>query len=307
MSEPVKELVANARRASTKGQMESAWRKWQGWLRQRPEVQISLSSILDFFAFLVLDEGFASTTLNTYKALLAVPLRSVGVDLNSWLVKDLIKGAFLRNPPKPKRMPRWKLEKVLQLLRTERFCERVLAYDMLRKALFLVALASANRVSELARVDRTSLRLEEGVLVMAVSPGFLYKNQRAGRCPPDIRVHPFPEDFRICPVYWATRWRDTSKKGGLLFHNSRNGNPLSSTTVSSLLCSLIEEADPGTLPQGHDLRRFSSSYAWVRGVLPADIARAVFWSSSSTFVSRYLIADLEDVPCSVVTGARPSH
>ena len=140
---------------------------------------------------------------------------------------------------------------------------------------------------------------------MAVRPGFLYKNQRAGRFPPDIKLFRFLEDQDICPVFWLNKWRSLDDQSQLLFYNSRTGRPLSAGSISSILCSLIEEADPGRFPQGHDLRRYSTSLAWVRGTSPEQIARAVFWQSSTAFVQRYLLARLEDVPCSVVAG-RPA-
>ena len=78
-------------------------------------------------------------------------------------------------------------------------------------------------------------------------------------------------------------------KGESLFINSKTGAPLRSTTISKLIVGLINEACPDVLPHAHDVRKVAASLAWARGVSPEEIVKAAFWSSSSVFISRYLI------------------
>ena len=123
-----------------------------------------------------------------------------------------------------------------------------------------------------------------------VAPGFLYKNQREGRTPPPIEIVPLGlNEASLCPVKnLATYLRMSVQDRGPLFLNSKSGRPLHKSSISKLICQVIEEADPGKMPQVHDVRRISTSIAWSRGLDPAEIAKRAFWRSSSIFIYRYL-------------------
>ena len=163
----------------------------------------------------------------------------------------------------------------------------------LKKTLFLVAMATGNRVSELAHIYRTGLdNIQKNSTVrLCVAPGFLYKNQRLSRSPPDIQVIPLLEEgSSICPVNNLVDYLELTSppNRGPLFLNSKTGRPLHPGSVSKLICELIEEADPGCFPQAHDVRRCITSIAWARGLDTADIAKRVFRRSISIFIERYL-------------------
>ena len=153
-------------------------------------------------------------------------------------------------------------------------------------------MATGNRVSELANFSRTGLgKIDPNQSVkLCVLPGFIYKNQRLNRTPPNVEVLPMPEEpFSICPVRNLLTYLQVSPAvRGPLFLNSKTGVKLHPLSISILLCDVIEEAYPGSLPQGHDVRRVASSIAWTRGLDPADIAKRVFWRSTNVFINRYL-------------------
>ena len=145
------------------------------------------------------------------------------------------------------------------------------------KTLFLTSLASGNRVSELAALRADTVRFTEEGVFLAVHPGFLYKNQREGRTPPNIFLPSLPSDRALCPVRWLSRYMQRFHKvSGPLFTNTRSGAPLSAATIASILCRTIDRADPGTLPRSHDIRRKAALLAWVRGVPPLEICRRGF-------------------------------
>lgn len=165
--------------------------------------------------------------------------------------------------------------------------------NLLSKTIFLTALATGNRSSEItaARRDRIS-RIEGGeALRLAVKEGFLFKNQRMDRAPPDIVVKFLlsgsPE---LCPARTLLRYidRTPSDENALLLHPS-SGRPLQRPSLALRLVHLVERASPGSHPWVHDLRKHAVSLAWVRGVQPRDIVSAAFWSSSNVFIKRYLI------------------
>ena len=57
-------------------------------------------------------------------------------------------------------------------------------------ALFIIAVATGNRVSELANLDKTSIRfsMNDSAVTLTVLPSFLFKNQTAKQNPPNILI-----------------------------------------------------------------------------------------------------------------------
>ena len=97
------------------------------------------------------------------------------------------------------------------------------------------------------------------------------------------------EPQELCPVKTLAKYvKGTKTTTGQLFLNSKTGKPIHKSTVVKLICDVIEEADPGKLPQVHDVRRVTTSLAWTRGLEPSEIARRAFWRSSNIFIERYL-------------------
>ena len=186
-------------------------------------------------------------------------------------------------------MPSWSVEKVLRLLQTPKYssdsCD---LFNLLKKALFLTALATGNRVSEIGAMW-LPLRAENSQLRIPVKPGFLYKNQRVGRSPPDIIIKSLPENRSLCPVTALNLYIGRDRRSsGPLFVNSKSKRPIKAPSVSSIICNLIEEADPGQMPKAHDLRKKAASLAWARGLKVQEITNRAFWSSSDVFISRQM-------------------
>ena len=78
-----------------------------------------------------------------------------GVEINrrTW---DLLRASlFNQRPPAPPAPPSWSLEKVLSLLQTPRFITNPSPGDLLMKTLFLTAMATGHRVSQLAALLHT--------------------------------------------------------------------------------------------------------------------------------------------------------
>ena len=114
---------------------------------------------------------------------------------------------------------------------------------MLKKSIFLIALAAGNRISEIAATVRNGIGHinRESRVRLPVAPGFLFKNQRQGRNPPAIEIAPLGGDsHELCPVNTLARYLDlTKEKRGPLFLNSKTGKPLHKSTISKLLCEVF--------------------------------------------------------------------
>ena len=226
-SEPVARLLVAGKRESTLAQRESAWKAFTAWwVLKDPDRPCNLAEVLDFLTDLV-KRGLSAGTVKAYRNALVTPWKLMGVDTSAWELQEVARAAFLANPPRTRRVPEWDLEKVVALLRSAPFNETADDFRTLQKTVFLVALASGNRASELAAISNASVLFTESGVRMAVSPGFLYKNQRVGRCPPDIEFEGLPEDPALCPVAWLRRYRgQESQREGRLFKNTKSGAPL---------------------------------------------------------------------------------
>ena len=318
LSSSVVSDVLAGNRASTVRQYQSAWRAFQLFLRNRPVSHISLSMVLDFLSYMFHSRQRAPPTISTYAAALADPLwYGFRLDIRgrTW---DLMKrGCFLQRPPS--RRPRifWSLSKVLDLLRSPAFSVEPDPLHLLKKALFLVAMASGLRASQLHALVRHPSWLvfsQDGRQVsIAPSPKFLAKNEREGHIldPIILRawlagVTPHP----LCPVEALRQYVAAS---GRVAHTDRlflwpdTGKPLSRLHISKTLCSIIEAADPGKAPKGKDIRAMSSTMAFLRHYSLDQARRDGQWASDHSFVFHYLDHSLEAIPCTSMAGPPSSR
>ena len=289
--EEVADSLVKGFRESTRRQQEHAWRALQDWIRSRPITVLSLSLLLQFIRWLRFHKNFASQTIAAYKSALALPIKeATGLDLSDPHFTLLMKSLFLERPPRRSPEISWNLTKVLHFLRQPRFRNTDASEeDLLHKCLILTALATGNRGAEMAAFSREGIsHRQDGSIVIAVRPGFLYKNQSASRTPPAVVIRPLARN-QLCPVKNLKQYliKSTTTQGQLFIHPVSK-RPLNRGQISFRVCKLIKEADPSGIPQLHDLRQVAASIAWTRGVSPAQITQSAFWSNSNVFIKRYL-------------------
>ena len=288
------ERLLGSWRKNTISQQQVGWKALQNWILLVNPENINIYSLMEFLNYLHVEKKLETTTIRDYKNSIAFPLKlAIGIDFNSWEFKKLNDAFFIDKPPKKPSVPNWELDKVLTLLQSDKFDNsKTGSFMALRKCLFLTALACGNRVSEIAAFQRTSIvsSLQLTALRIPVKPGFLFKNQRQGRCPPGVEIYPLLEGpSSLCPVLALQRYLSVSTPTrGALFCHSKTQAPLRSSSISKLLCGLIEEANPGCFPKAHDVRKLATSLAWCRGLDTSEITKRAFWKSSSTFIERYL-------------------
>ena len=278
-----------SKRLLTRRQREASWSAFTKWLRKKtPIPEISVPVCLEFLTQLQ-EKGFAAGTVKAYKNSLTVPWRLLNVNSSSWEFSDMIKSTFIENPPIRKYVPKWELEKVIDLLRSPKFSVNPSDFARLQKTLLLVSIATGNRSSELAAIESSSIQTDHRGARMAVRPGFIYKNQTQSRTPPVIEFPRLPENLSLCPVKNLEDYlKFHNIINGPLFRNSKTKAPLNAGSIAHILCKLIDEADPGKFPRAHDVRKRAASLAWARGVPITEICSRAFWASSTTFINRYL-------------------
>ena len=290
-------LIAAFRNSSNK-QWQYAWKKFQTFLTQKRTSFVTKAVVLEFLNHEFTSRKLSPKTIQVYKNALTVPLKvAFDIDTGDKEFQLLVRSFFIARPPVKRILPRWSLNTVLTHIQdstddSDEF--------LLQKSLFLMALATGNRASEIAATVRTAVKFEANPVkvFIPVKPKFLFKNQRSGRAPPNISfpaLKPDGSNHKLCPVQTLRSYMDRSKewnRSQALFC-SQNGSPLKSSDVSIRMCRLIEQACPGSIPKGHDVRKIGTSLAWCRGIEPKEIVERTFWASSNVFICRYL-SEVED-------------
>ena len=81
-----------------------------------------------------------------------------------------------------------------------------------------------------------------------------------------------------------------------VFINSETGLQLNAASLQSC-CRFSSSA----VPRAHDLRKYSYSLAWARGIPMAETIRKGFWSFSNVFINKHLVKTPPGVVC--IAGA----
>ena len=308
----VARYAAASQRPSSLRLYQSHWRVFSAWCEERDidPSQASVHQIADFLVYLFEVKKYAPSTIANYRSSIASALgefEGVPLSLHPCLSK-LIKAFASSRPIERPRVPEWDLSRVLRTLRSEEFepPRWQTRQDRLRctwKTIFLLALASASRRSELQAISRDprDLIFSDRGMSMRVVPGFLAKTAVPGMDPAPFFIpalEPFSgrdsRDRLLCPVRMVKKY--LSLTGGTrpkdrLFRKVRGEGPPSSQTIASWIKACVRHAHQHRQIHvtAHQVRRMSASWAFHGGVHSVDeILQAGTWASHSTFTSFYL-------------------
>ena len=302
------EDIVGAHRVTTRRQYESGWRKFQHFLRSRGVSSITSRVLLDFASFLFRSgDNVSAATVNNAMVAIHDPMLfgfDLVVDPRQW---ELLKASFfLQRPSKIPSPPAWSLTRVLDFLQSDRFGSAASRSDLFRRALFLLALATGLRVSQLGALLRTPefAKFAPGLssVTLTPRPSFLAKNERVRHRMRPVTVPAWFDDSShhpLCPVAALKAYLDATSQspGQHLWVDPVSFRPLKTVDISRALTEVIRLADPSAPAKAHDVRKFASSLAFFRCFDVDAVRQAGQWASSSSFVTRYLLHHLRDVPC----------
>ena len=272
------------------------------------------------------DRGLQFSTIKSYISALGhfLPLFD-GLSLGKHrLVSMFLKGVKRLRPPTRVVVPPWDLSIVLNYLSKPPF-EPLASADFkhcLLKTVFLIAVASVARSSELAALDcrppftmvrrqYASLKHNEVFRPKVPTP------QNVNRT---INLQALP-DSPSCPVralnYYLqaaeqVRVRDCFQLFVSFASGNRAGRKVLPSTISGWLVTVIRDAyeDAGLPPpqvSGHTTRKMGTSRAWAAGASCEEICRAATWSSSLTFAQHYKLDVLPASSFSISSLALGEH
>ena len=311
--ETVRDIVLGLRSSTTR-QYESSWKKFQKFLEEMKYEKISAETVLEFASYLFHKRKLAISTISGHISAIADPLKfafDIPTDSRSL---DLMKSSFfLQRPPARKAPPSWSIQKVLDHLSSDQYTENASPDNLLKKALFLVALASGLRVSQLRALTRsenlTKFAPDSSQVTLAPNPKFIAKNERLHHRMKPVMVPALIEGERphsLCPVVALRKYmREVVGDDENLWIWPRTQQAMSTAQVAKLIRQVIEEADPGKAPMAHDVRGCASSLAFGRSLDPYQVQLAGQWASCSTFVNRYLFPRVTESHC-VAMGSLPA-
>ena len=294
MDPPYRKKLVTAYRSSTDRQAQSNWKSFRDWLPEHIST-ITTQTVIEFLMHLEDVKHLNPRTILNYRSRLRLPFQlAFNIDFESEVFSLLARNQFLTNPPQRKKIPEWSVDKVLDLLSTAEFDLRSASPEhLLIKTLFLTALASGNRVSELAATSRQGLDFSDNKVALPTRPDFLFKNQSIKNpLPPAIQFPALGHNNSLCPVAALRNYVAKTSHlphQGVLFINPTSGKPLAAGRLSYWLVKAIRLADPLTpRPAGHDVRKLGHSIAFARGLDPQDILKNGFWHSPNVFIHIYL-------------------
>ena len=298
-SEGVIEMLRKSWRPATEAAYSNAWKQWDCWCLGRGTDPFSapLTEVLEFLLS-QFQAGKQYRTINSLRSAISMTHVEVdGVRIGQHpLVSRFVKAVFNSRPPALRYSFTWDVDIVLCFLQEGPDNDKLSFQALTHKLAMLMALANADRCSDLAALD-LNLRSFQTEGVLFIIPG-LTKTRRTG--PPIQAFYPsFSDSPKLCPVLALREYEQRSKD----FRQSQPDNRLfisvrkphlavKPCTIGKWLKTIMSDAGIDTnIFTAHSSRGAATSKAKNIGVATADILKAANWSSESTF-SRFYHRDI---------------
>ena len=291
------EFIAEPIRKTSTATYQQKWKVFLDYIKSQNTTldEVRSVTVINFLTYLFHRKSLKPSTIAHYRSALAVPLQlHCGIDLRVTEVNQLLRGMNLLRPKSTVTAPGWKLSTVLDFLDKE--SELHSEIMKMRKAAFLILLATGWRVSELqACVRDTELCrfTENGTLLIRPHPAFLAKNELRKRMT-FREIKELRSDngdiSKICPVKALKEYLQTTinKPTGKLFLSPTNHDrPLTVQQLSSHISALIRLAEPGSKAKVHEVRKYAASYSFAETMIVGDLVSALEWSGPAVFYKHY--------------------
>ena len=313
-------------RPSTSNVYNNHWESWKSWCADNnvsDPMNPDPRDLANHLSFLSTTLGLSAATLKTRRAAIGSVLAARGdkaISSNP-IVAGVVKGAANLNHRQRTLTPKWDLAVVLNFLKSPTMKDnKLLDFKHLTwKTVFLVALASGRRASEISNlsgiVGDISLS-KKGAFSLKFLPEFLAKNQNPEDPSPHILIPPLSdvvgresEDLALCPVralkeYRArsNRLRSPSQRALFISINVNHSRDITRATLSRWLKTTIKNAyhslsrkvgpnRPALTPvaeaRAHEIRAWAATLA-AKSTPMAQVLKAAYWRSSTVFVRHYL-------------------
>ena len=311
-------LLDSSRRLSTHSVYGHYWDRWLRWADAQSVDPLRPTDIqlANFLADLFVRDNLALSSVKGYRSAINSTIAQLGGGVrnasnNPHLLRDLIRGASLRDARVPRRAPAWDLVQVLASLREapyEPLGQASLKFLSFKTA-FLLTLASGRRGSEVHALSGSAADIafeRDGGVSLHFLPEFLAKNQVPGSVSPTLVIPaltrilgPDDADRLLCPVralrFYLSRTqplRSHTHRRLFISYDVSHARDISLQTLSRWLREVIKQAYLSSAipitPRVHEIRAWSASLAFKHSVPLHAILEAAYWRSEATFVHYYL-------------------
>ena len=308
-SETVAGQLALCRRKSTRLNYQARWGKFRKWCRdfQHRSSEPTIPKIAEFFTFLFKTEKAAVSTIKGYRTMLSSVFKFCLPEISSSpILKDLVRSFEISAPRPLHHSPPWDLDKVLEYLSGPPFEPLAEASfrNKTRKALFLLAMATAKRIGELQALS-FSVSHRGDDLVLHYDPFFFFlpKTESVSNPLPRSVIVQSLADFvgdlperGLCPVrairYLRRAACSVEFTPSRLFVSPLDPKQtMSKNAMSFFLRQLITESGAVSSlvpPRVYDIRGIATSLNYYSNLSVSAIKEAATWKSNRVFAMRYL-------------------
>ncbi|XP_068227869.1 uncharacterized protein [Palaemon carinicauda] len=260
------EFAENYKLSSTMTQYETSWKKWVKYVKDKNPGSITIDFCLGFLIDLHA-QGLAASMISSYKSALTRPiLYAFDVDFNSDLFNKIPKACARLRPSAPPKPISWSLDKVSQFA-SDIDTQTASIPDLTQKIIFLIAMASSARVSEIVALSRDEDHIElvdNGEDNLKPDPAFLAKNELPSKRWGPWKIVPLPGKPSLCLVQCLKVYllRTVQFKGGQLSKGETVGSDLFLKQLRAKITYFIQRADPASMPLDHDPRKVAFSLSF---------------------------------------------
>ena len=313
-SQRVTDTALAAVKGSSRKVYNSRWKGYVEWCDSKSlnPTTAPVAEVLDFLQELA-DNGRKCDTVKGYLTVISQRHSRIATENGSVRLSELqpvrtwVKGLSVVNPRPRLIVPAWSLDIVLSALKRPPYhpLEGLDLKHLTLRTVFLLAVTSARRVSEIQALRLDTLIWKQSEVIAFVDPSFLPKVHSHWHCNQPIA---FPamagesdnELKKLCvreclkAYIEATRpFRGTSQQILLCYGKNCIGKPVSKQRISNWLKDVIKDCyilQGKPVPQhikGHDVRKQATSWADLAGVDPQRICEAATWQSTNKLSSMF--------------------
>ena len=280
-------LICASWRKGTSKVYQTAWRRWVHWCDRRKvdPCSTSIGNIANFLTG-IFGEGKSHSTLNTYRSAISMSHDKVdgaSVGQHSALCR-LLQGMYNARPPRPKHTTIWNVDQVIGHIRSRPPSKDLDLKELSCKLVTLLALANADRASDIHLLDLQYATYREDRVVFQIAG--LNKTRRSGQ----VSYVRFPECPNTCPVETLRVYEQRTQplRGdatSLLVACVKPHKPVATSTISRWIKNMLEQA--GIHANAHSTRSAATSAAFAAGMSVKNIIDAANWAKESTFKRFY--------------------
>ena len=305
-------LMSMALRKSSSNKYDAVWDSFVKFLYDNQCPPIDINCVAKYLIYLFDVKNLRPNTIASYKCALSLPLKKAfNLELNDYPFPALLKGMWNERPSLPPRDPDWSLDNVLNFLSTNKFCNPDFL-DLTHKCVFLFTLATANRISEVHSYlrDKNHIVFGKDLDYVKIIPNaaFLAKNELPSR-----RRKPFiikalkvkGKHSPVCPVLCLSMYIKAARAypSKFLFVNPRTGRHCSKYVLTQMIIRTVKWACPDSFPKAHDVRKVSSTRAFLNRMSMQAIKKRGSWRSGAVFAKHYLAKSFLSSKRCVVMGS----